>query len=152
MVLKGGCVCFMKTVEGAFADSKKCFLLLMFLFVVLMYCGIGFAESVGFETADVSNSNYLATLGDKEFPWTKMLNTLAQQLTGPLPMTLGILGLAVAAIAMFTGNGGGGTQKFIMLIFVVSTCLFAPTFITWVRDSAGGATLVDVVGFVGSLR
>lgn len=142
----------MKTVEGAFADSKKCFLFLMFLFVVLMYCGIGFAESVGFETADVSNSNYLATLGDKEFPWTKMLNTLAQQLTGPLPMVLGILGLAAAAVAMFTGNGGGGTQKFIMLIFAVSTCLFAPTFIKWVSESAGGATLSDVLVVVSCIK
>ena len=79
------------------------------------------------------------------FPWTKMLNSLAKELTGPLPMTLGILGLAAAAIAMFTGNGGGGTQKFIMLIFAVSTCLFAPSFISWIRKSATGATLNDVI-------
>lgn len=83
-------------------------------------------------------------VGDS-FPWTKMLNSLAKELTGPLPMTLGILGLAAAAIAMFTGNGGGGTQKFIMLIFAVSTCLFAPTFISWIRKSATGATLNDVI-------
>ncbi len=103
------------------------------------------AESVGFETADVSNKNYLDTLGDVNYPWTKMLNSLAKELTGPLPMTLGILGLAAAAIAMFTGNGGGGTQKFIMLIFAVSTCLFAPTFISWIKTSAGGLTLLDVL-------
>lgn len=106
---------------------------------------VAFAESVGFETADVSNKNYLDTLGDVNYPWTKMLNSLAKELTGPLPMTLGILGLAAAAIAMFTGNGGGGTQKFIMLIFAVSTCLFAPSFISWIKTSAGGLTLLDVL-------
>ena len=64
-------------------------------------------------------------VGDS-FPWTKMLNSLAKELTGP-------------------GNGGGGTQKFIMLIFAVSTCLFAPSFISWIRKSATGATLNDVI-------
>lgn len=118
--------------------------LVLFL-VFLLFLEVAFAESVGFETADVSNKNYLDTLGDVDYPWTKMLNTLAKELTGPLPMTLGILGLAAAAIAMFTGNSGGGTQKFIMLIFAVSTCLFAPSFISWIKTSAGGLTLLDVL-------
>ena len=118
---------------------------LVLIMVFLLGVDVAFAESVGFETADVSNKNYLDTLGDVNYPWTKMLNSLAKELTGPLPMTLGILGLAAAAIAMFTGNGGGGTQKFIMLIFAVSTCLFAPTFISWIKTSAGGFTLLDVL-------
>ena len=125
------------------AVSRKRVVVLLFLLLALsVTC---YAESVGMELADVSNVNYVNTVGDGDFPWTKMLNTLAKQLTGPLPMTLGILGLAVAAIAMFSGNGGAGTQKFIMLIFAVSTCLFAPTFINWVKLSAGGATLFDVL-------
>lgn len=118
---------------------------LVLIMVFLLGVDVASAESVGFETADVSNKNYLDTLGDVNYPWTKMLNSLAKELTGPLPMTLGILGLAAAAIAMFTGNGGGGTQKFIMLIFAVSTCLFAPTFISWIKTSAGGVTLLDVL-------
>ena len=130
-----------------FRCSKVLFLYVcLVLFLVFLLCSdVAFAESVGFETADVSNKNYLDTLGDVDYPWTKMLNTLAKELTGPLPMTLGILGLAAAAIAMFTGNGGGGTQKFIMLIFAVSTCLFAPSFISWIKTSAGGLTLLDVL-------
>jgi type IV secretion system protein VirB2 len=124
-------------------DMKKVVILLAVLafVLVLIHNGVTFAESMGFSSA----GSQMGDLGDKEFPWTKMLNTLAKQLTGPLPMTLGILGLAAAAIAMFTGNGGGGTQKFIMLIFAVSTCLFAPTFISWIKSSAGGATINDVV-------
>ena len=105
----------------------------------MAYTQGAFADT--FKTDNISDG----LSGTREFPWTKMLNTLAQQLTGPLPMTLGILGLAAAAIAMFTGNGGGGTQKFIMLIFAVSTCLFAPTFISWIRSSAGAATMSDVI-------
>ena len=130
-----------------FRCSKKLFLCvcLVLCLVFLLYLDVAFAESVGFETADVSNKNYLNTLGDVDYPWTKMLNALAKELTGSLPMTLGILGLAAAAIAMFTGNGGGGTQKFIMLIFAVSTCLFAPSFISWIKTSAGGFTLLDVL-------
>ena len=109
---------------------------------VLFHSGVTFAESYGFDSSSSASSEVLS---GKSFPWTKMLNKLAKELTGPLPMILGMLGIAAAAIAMFTGNGGGGTQKFIMLIFAVSTCLFAPTFITWIRDSAGSATLSDVL-------
>ena len=98
-----------------------------------------FSQSVGFNGA---------TLGEVTFPWTKFLNSLAKELTGPLPVTLGILGLAAAAIALFAGNGGAGTQKFIMLIFAVSICLFAPTFISYVSTSAGGATIGDALGTV----
>ena len=114
------------------------------LLALAVFCAV-LANTEGAFADTFKTDNIADGLGDKEFPWTKMLNTLAQQLTGPLPMTLGILGLAAAAIAMFTGNGGGGTQKFIMLIFAVSTCLFAPTFISWIRTSAGAATMSDVV-------
>ena len=123
--------------------------MLAVVFMIAMIWLVGstdaYAQSVGMETLDASSEGYAATVGDGKFPWTKILNTLAKELTGPLPMTLGILGLAAAAVAMFTGNGGGGTQKFIMLIFAISTCLFAPTFIKWISNSAGGVSVVDVV-------
>ena len=96
--------------------------------------GTALAQSVGF-TGD--------TVGDIEWPWMKFFNSLAEQFTGPL--VLGILGLAGCAIAMFTGNAGGGTTKFIVLIFVVSTCLFAPSFISYVSESAGGLTIMGVM-------
>ena len=70
-----------------------------------------------------------------------MLSSLANQLTGPLPMMLGILGIAAAAIGMFMGNHGAGMQKMLVLIFAVSICLFAPSFITMITSSAGGATI-----------
>lgn len=78
------------------------------------------------------------------WPWMKFFNSLADQLTGPLPMTLGAMGIAGAAIALFSGHAGGGTQKFIVLILAVSICLFAPNFMTYLQTSAGGLTIVGV--------
>ena len=93
-----------------------------------------FAQSVGFtgETIDI------------QWPWMKFFNSLADQLTGPLPMTLGAMGIAGAAIALFSGHAGGGTQKFIVLILAVSICLFAPNFMTYLQTSAGGLTIAGV--------
>lgn len=78
------------------------------------------------------------------WPWMKFFNSLADQLTGPLPMTLGAMGIAGAAIALFSGHAGGGTQKFIVLILAVSICLFAPNFMTYLQTSAGGLTIAGV--------
>lgn len=74
--------------------------------------------------------------GISDWPWTRFLNSLAAQLTGPLPKILGILGIAVAAIGMFMGNHGAGMQKMLVLIFAVSICLFAPTFISYISSGA----------------
>lgn len=79
------------------------------------------------------------------WPWMKFFNSLADQLTGPLPMTLGAMGIAGAAMALFSGHAGGGTQKFIVLILAVSICLFAPNFMTYIQTSAGGLTIAGIV-------
>lgn len=79
-------------------------------------------------------------VGTVDWPWTKFLNSLASQLTGPLPMALGILGIAVAAMGMFMGNHGAGMQKLLVLIFAVSICLFAPSFISYISTSAGDSS------------
>ena len=79
------------------------------------------------------------------WPWMKFFNSLADQLTGPLPMTLGAMGIAGAAIALFSGHAGGGTQKFIVLILAVSICLFAPNFMTYIQTSAGGLTIAGAL-------
>ena len=81
------------------------------------------------------------SLTGADWPWTKFLKNLAGQLSGPIPMVLGILGIVGAGLALFSGHPGGGTQKFIVLIFAISICLFAPTFITYVSDSANTAGL-----------
>lgn len=78
--------------------------------------------------------------GISDWPWTRFLNSLAEQLTGPLPKILGILGIAVAAIGMFMGNHGAGMQKMLVLIFAVSICLFAPSFINYISTGATSKT------------
>ncbi len=110
--------------------------LFAFFAVFILLHGTGHATSVGF-SGD--------TAGDIQWPWIKFFNSLAEQLTGPIPMVLGILGIAGCAIAMFTGNAGGGTTKFILLIFVISTCLFAPQFMIFIRESAGGLTILGAM-------
>lgn len=102
--------------------------------------------AVGVAAMSTSSTAFASTLsGDRvdgiEWPWMKFLNSLADQVTGPLPMTLGALGIAGAAISLFAGHAGGGTQKFILLIFVISICLFAPNFMGFLQASAGGLTI-----------
>ena len=42
---------------------------------------------------------------------------------------------------MFMGNHGAGMQKMLVLIFAVSICLFAPSFVTYLNKGVGGATI-----------
>ena len=56
--------------------------------------------------SSISSTAFASTIsGDRvsgiEWPWMKFLNSLADQVTGPLPMTLGALGIAGAAISLF---------------------------------------------------
>lgn len=83
---------------------------------------------------------------DWEWPWTRFFASLAKELTGPLPITLGIIAIAGAAFSLFAGHGGPGTQKFFVLIFAIGICLFAPTFIQYINESAAAATISDVIG------
>ena len=79
-----------------------------------------------------------------EWPWMKFFNALADNLTGPLPMVLGVMGIVGAAIALFSGHSGGGTQKFLLLIFAISICLFAVNFVNAISESAGGLTIMGL--------
>ena len=97
----------------------------------MLYPGLCFAQSVGYGST-LSGQQDMGTL---TFPWTKFLNS-----------TVGIICLAGAAFMMFMGNGGGFTQKLMIILFGVSIALFAPTLIGYVQTSAGGATVYDVMG------
>lgn len=76
------------------------------------------------------------------WPWTAFLNALMEELTGPLPAILGIMGIVGAAIALFYGNGGDGTRKFILLIFVISIALAAPSLMNMLSTGATGAGFI----------
>lgn len=98
-----------------------------------------FALSSGLSVPGSTVSTDAVEIND--WPWTRFLNALADQLTGPLPMILGVLGLAVAAIGMFMGNHGAGMQKALVLVFAVSICLFAPSFISYIGSGVGTSGL-----------
>ena len=130
----------MKTMSrraARFYDHKCAALSALFISLPFVSTMTAFAQSVGIDGIGGTGNDVNAVT----WPWTGMLQSLSQQLTGSLPMTLGILGIAAAAIGMFMGNHGAGMQKMLVLIFAVSICLFAPTFITMITQSAGGATI-----------
>lgn len=91
---------------------------------------------------DVTNITKSDSMTINNWPWTKFLNALAEELTGPLAMVLGILAICVAAFGMFMGNHGAGMQKMLTLIFAVGILLFAPNFINYMKDSASGLTIL----------
>lgn len=112
-----------------------------FSFLMATFPGV---TSLAFSTIDDAGVvGTRKTVGiEKVWPWTTFLNSLMQELTGPTAMILGILGVVGAAIALFSGHGGDGAKKFIVLIFAVSIALMAPTLIHYVGTDAGGFLLM----------
>ena len=79
-----------------------------------------------------------------DWPWTKFLRSLVTELTGPVPMFIGAIGILGAIGAMITGNFGASVQKLLAIIFGVSIALFAPSFISYIDGSVknvGGLTI-----------
>ena len=71
---------------------------------------------------------------DRTWPWTRFLTDLQEELTGPLPTTLGIMGIVIACVGLFTGNAGDGVRKFLVIILAISIALFAPTIVSWIAN------------------
>lgn len=99
-------------------------------------------------TFSILTSRVEASAGgtSRTWPWDAFLKSLAQELTGPLPTTLGILGIVGAAIALFSGRSGEGATKFIVIILAVSIALMAPTLMTWLTSDSGGAATGILLG------
>ena len=114
------------------------------MFCAVLLCMIFMAITNDVFASTISGVVTGAQTMSVQWPWEKFLGSLAEQLSGPLPRILGILGIVGAAVALFAGNGGAGTQKFIMLIFAISIALFAPSFIKYLNQSADRATIADV--------
>ena len=74
--------------------------------------------------------------GEHNWPWRTFLYSLASEFSGPLPTTLGVLGICACAISLFRGNSGEGTNKLIVLILAVSIALTAPTIMSWLSSDA----------------
>lgn len=69
----------------------------------------------------------MASEGASSLPiYDFLLEPLATHFSGPLPILLGTIGLAVAAISMFYGGSGEGTKRFFGILFGVGAALAAP--------------------------
>lgn len=90
-------------------------------------------------------------LSKVEWPWTRFLNSLAQEVTGPLPLIIGILAVCGAGFALLFGNGGAGTQKALTLICVIGVIMFTPTLVQYIYTSATGVTVDMVIGAVNAV-
>lgn len=102
---------------------------LLFCFTVLfLQSSVVFASSVG------SSSS-------RQWPWTRLLNEIMEEFTGPLPITLGILGIVVCCFSLYSGNHGEGTKKLLLICLMISLAIFAPTLVGYITDSAGGHVL-----------
>ena len=82
----------------------------------------------------------------RTWPWDAFLKSLAQELTGPLPTTLGILGIVGAAFGLLSGHSGEGTRKFLGIILAVSIALTAPNLISWMTSDSGGTATGILLG------
>lgn len=88
--------------------------------------------------------------GTVQWPWTRFLNSLAREVTGPLPLVIGILAVTGAGVALLFGNGGAGTQKALTMICVIGVIMFTPTLVQYIYASASGATVDMVIDTVST--
>ncbi len=114
--------------------KRVCSLLCAYAAIYAMKLPVSFAATTSVMKIGDSKSGSGTT---SPWPWHNFLEALKTELTGPVPMVLGILGIVGAAIALFSGNGGDGTRKFILLIFVISIALAAPSLMDMLYTGSG---------------
>lgn len=139
-----------KTLDKAYV--KLTYMLTMCLFSVLMVLPASvFAQTTDAVDDVMAGTGGIGTAidtdisgGKIEWPWTRFLRSLAHEVTGPLPLVVGILAVCGAGFALLFGNGGAGTQKALTLICVIGVIMFTPTLVQYIYASATGIT-VDMV-------
>ena len=103
--------------------------------MLLLNTSEAFASSLG----DAGLTGGTATVN---WPWRRFLNSVVEELTGPLPLTFGILGIAGACFMAMSGNRGQFSTQLIGLIFAISIVLFAPTFVNIISASGAALTIM----------
>ena len=96
-----------------------------------------FASAIAFCMTFLSVQLTYAAEDGIKWPWTGLLDQLVAELTGPLPKTLGVLGIVIAAVGLFTNNAGDGVRRILVIILAISMCLFAPAFVQMISKSVG---------------
>ena len=99
---------------------------------------------------DTSNA-FASTLSDAgltggtatvNWPWRRFLNSVVEELTGPLPLTFGILGIAACCFMAMAGNRGQFSMHLIGLVFAISIVLFAPNFVNIISSNGAALTIM----------
>lgn len=123
---------------AAFTAKKKLFnekFLAIFCGLLTLPATQAFAESIaggGYAVQD--------DLGI-DWPFMKMLNSIATMLTGPLPMILCVIAMVGAAAGLFMGNHGQVMGGLLKGVIGLSIILFLPALVGYIRTGAGGATI-----------
>lgn len=61
-------------------------------------------------------------------PWDQGLTVLKNEMTGPVPFSVGVIGFAVGSMMLIHGNDlGRFAQTLIYILMVASLCCAAPT-------------------------
>lgn len=98
-----------------------------------------------------TSSAFASTLSDAgltggtasvNWPWRRFLNAVVEELTGPLPLTFGILGIAAACFMAMGGNRGQFSTQLIGLVFAISIVLFAPSFVSIISSNGAALTIL----------
>lgn len=145
-----------KKVDAVYMKATLMLTMCLMSVCAILPAGV-FAKSfdIDLESNDLTNAAEINGLSGNnnvvEWPWTRFLNSLAAEVTGPLPMIVGILAVCGAGFSLLFGNGGAGTQKALTLICVVGVVLFTPTLVTYIYRSATGATIDMVIGTVNAI-
>lgn len=103
--------------------------------MTLMDTSIAFASTL----TDAGLTGGTATVN---WPWRKFLNAVVEELTGPLPLTFGILGIAACCFMAMAGNRGQFSTQLIGLIFAISIVLFAPSFVNIISSNGAALTIL----------
>lgn len=85
----------------------------------------------------------------RDWPWDAFLKSIAKELTGPLPFTVGIIGIAVACFGLIGGYAhNAAMQKLFVIIIAVSVALSAGTIMEWITadTSYGSASGITIGG------
>lgn len=69
------------------------------------------------------------------WPWTRFMNSLAEELTGPFAITVGTLAIAFAAIGLLSGHAGEGMKKILIVMLAIGILIFAPIIVENISDS-----------------
>lgn len=72
-----------------------------------------------------------------DLPFVSAFQDLADQLTGPVAIVMGILALCYICYGMLTGNASRAIMQVVCFIVFITVIFWAPDALEWLRESVG---------------